>query len=60
MAPEHRFKRQYKPVNFGDPPDPRTVDGTRIAAQQRAETRRLNRIQKDHEEGQDQNVWLAL
>jgi hypothetical protein len=27
-----RFKRQYKPVGFGDPPDPRTVDGKRLSA----------------------------
>jgi hypothetical protein len=27
-----RFERQYKPVRFGDPPDPRTVDGKRRSA----------------------------
>ena len=26
MAEKIRFKRQYKPVGFGDPPDPRTVE----------------------------------
>lgn len=32
-----RFKRQYKPVVFGDPPDPRTVETylERLAAQVR-------------------------
>jgi hypothetical protein len=34
-----RFKRQYKPVGFGDPADPRTVDGKRRSAAQAAETR---------------------
>ncbi len=56
MAEKIRFKRQYKPVSFGDPPDPRTVDGMRLSAQQRAENRRFNRIQKDHEQfEQDEN-----
>jgi hypothetical protein len=47
-----RFKRQYKPVGFGDPPGPHTVDGRRRSAIQAAETRRLNRIRKDQEEAE--------
>jgi hypothetical protein len=30
-----RFERQYKAVRFGDPPDPRTVDGKRLSAVKR-------------------------
>jgi hypothetical protein len=55
-----RFKRQYKPVGFGDPPDPRTVDGKRRWAVQAAETRRLNRIRSDAEdEQQHRGHWLV-
>jgi hypothetical protein len=55
-----RFTRQYKPVGFGDPPDPRTVDGKRLSAAQAAETHRLNRIRKDEEkETRHQGSWLV-
>jgi len=54
------FKRQYKPIGFGDPPDSRTVEGKRLAAMKAAETRRLKPIQRDHEEfEQDRSWWLA-
>jgi hypothetical protein len=56
MSANIRFKKQYKPVGFGDSPDSRTVDGMRLAAQRRDETRRLNRLQKEHEQfEQDEN-----
>jgi hypothetical protein len=60
MAEKIRFKRQYKPVSFSDPPDPRTVDGMRIAVKQRAEIRRFNRVLKDHEQfEQDEKGWIS-
>jgi hypothetical protein len=56
MTAKIRFKRQYKPVGFGDRPDSRAVDGMRLAAQRRAETRRFNRLQKDYQQfQQDEN-----
>jgi hypothetical protein len=55
-----RFERQYRPVQFGDPPDPRTVDDKRRSAIQAAETRRLNRMRGDYEETEDhRRRWLV-
>ena len=55
MTAKIRFTPQYKPVGFGDPLDPRTVDGKRLSALKAAETRRLNRIRKDVEDEQQHN-----
>ena len=38
-----RFKKQYKPIGFGDAPDSRTVEGHRLAVREGIETRRANR-----------------
>jgi hypothetical protein len=43
MAREIRFKKQYKPIGFGDRPDPGTVESHRNAMDEAAETRRYNR-----------------
>jgi hypothetical protein len=42
-----KFKRQYKPIGFGDRPDPDTVEGHLIAEAEAAETRRYNRRIKE-------------
>lgn len=42
-----KFTKQYKPVRFGDGPDPGTVDGHRNAMEEAAETRRYNRRLKE-------------
>ena len=34
--------KKYKPIGFGDRPDPDTVEGHRIAEAEAAETRRYN------------------
>ena len=39
-----KFTRQYQPVNFGDRPSTKTVDGRRIATIRAAEDRRLEQI----------------
>ena len=39
MTPEIK---KYKPIGFGDRPDPDTVEGHRIAEAEAAETRRYN------------------
>jgi hypothetical protein len=42
MSRAIRFKKQHKPMCFGDAPDPRTVEGHQAAMQEAAETRRYN------------------
>jgi hypothetical protein len=39
-----RFKRQYKPIGFGDPPGSRTVEGKRLAAMKAAKKHRLRPV----------------
>jgi hypothetical protein len=46
MAPKSRFKKQYKPIRFGDRPDSDTVEGHRKAMAEAAETRAYNRRMK--------------
>ncbi len=46
MPREIRFKKQYKPIGFGDRPDTRTVEGHRNALQEAADTRDYNRMMK--------------
>jgi hypothetical protein len=43
------FKKQYKPIGFGDRPDPGTVEGHRNAMDEAAETRRYNMRMKELE-----------
>jgi hypothetical protein len=42
-----KFKKQYKPIRFGDRPDPGTVEGHRAAMAEAAETRAYNRRMKE-------------
>ena len=42
-----RFKKQYKPIGFGDRPSKDTVEGQRNAMAEAAETRRYNRTMKE-------------
>jgi hypothetical protein len=51
MTSRITFRRQYKPVGFGDPPDPRTVDGMRLSRRRAAETARFNRMREEEEQG---------
>jgi hypothetical protein len=39
--------KQYKPIAFGDRPDPGTVEGHRNAMAEAAETRQYNRRMKE-------------
>ena len=60
MATKIRFKRQYKPVGFGNPPCAGTVDGKRLSAIRAGETRRLSRLQRDLElKGPPYDWWLV-
>jgi hypothetical protein len=47
MSHKVQFKRQYKPIGFGDAPDPRTVDGHRNAVHVRMENRRADKILRE-------------
>jgi hypothetical protein len=40
------FRKQFKPIGFGDKPNPDTVEGHRNAMADAAETRRYNRTMK--------------
>jgi hypothetical protein len=44
-----RFKKQYKPIGFGDGPSKDRVEGHRNAMAEGAETRRYNRMMKELE-----------
>jgi hypothetical protein len=44
-----RFKKQYKPIGFGDGPNRDTVEGQRNAQAEAAETRRYNQAMKELE-----------
>jgi hypothetical protein len=44
-----KFKKQYKPISFGDRPNPGTVEGHRNAMAEAAETRQYNRRMKELE-----------
>jgi len=47
MSRKIQFKKQYKPIGFGDRPDPGTVEGHRNAMQEAAEDREYNRTMKE-------------
>ena len=47
MSQKIKFKKQYKPIGFGDRPDPGTVEGHRHAMAEAAETRAYNRRMKE-------------
>jgi hypothetical protein len=42
-----KFEKQYKPIKFGDGPDPESVEGHRNRMIEAAETRRYNRRMKE-------------
>jgi len=46
-ATKDQCKRQYKPIRFGDRPDPGTVESHRNAMAEAAEIRRYNRRMKE-------------
>jgi hypothetical protein len=56
-----RFKKQYKPIGFGDRPDPGTVESHRNAMDEAAETRRYNRRMKEleAEDAAKRGGWLS-
>lgn len=62
MPREIRFKKQYKPIGFGDRPDPGTVEGHRNTMDEAAETRRYKRRMKELEAEEDaakRDGWLS-
>jgi hypothetical protein len=44
-----KFTKQYKPIGFGDRPNPGTVEGHLNAMEEAAETRRYNKRMKELE-----------
>jgi hypothetical protein len=46
-VPQKTTIKQYKPIKFGDGPDPDTVEGHRNKIAEAAETRRYNRRMKE-------------
>jgi hypothetical protein len=42
-----KFTKQYRPIGFGDRPDPDTVEGHLDAEAEAAETRRYNRRMRE-------------
>jgi hypothetical protein len=62
MSRKIQFKRQYKPIGFGDPPFRGTVEGHRNAMYDAAETRSYNRAMKevDHRQPPPGNSVLNL
>ena len=49
MPQKIKFKKQYKPIGFGDRPNPDTVEGHLNAMAEAAETRQYNRRMKELE-----------
>jgi hypothetical protein len=49
MPQSIKFTKQYKPIGFGDRPDPDTVEGHRNTVAEAAETRRYNRTMRELE-----------
>ena len=47
MSKKIKFTKQYKPIGFGDRPDPSTVEGHRNTLAEAAETRQYNRKMKE-------------
>ena len=47
MPRKIKFTKQYKPIKFGDGPDPGTVEGHLNAVAEAAETRKYNRRMKE-------------
>jgi len=47
MPRKIKFTKQYKPIKFGDRPDPGTVEGHRNAMAEAADTRAYKRMMKE-------------
>jgi hypothetical protein len=47
VSREVRFNKQYKPIGFGDRPDPHTVEGHLNGKAEDAEDRQYNRRMKE-------------
>ena len=47
MSRKIKFTKQYKPIKFGDRPDPDTVEGHQIKMAEASETRAYNRRMKE-------------
>ncbi len=47
MSVKIKIKKQYKPIKFGDGPDPDTIEGHHNRMAEAAETRRYNRRMKE-------------
>jgi hypothetical protein len=47
LSKKIKFTKQYKPIRFGDRPDPGTVEGHRNTLAEAAETRQYNRRMKE-------------
>jgi hypothetical protein len=62
MSRKIKFTKQYKPIGFGDRPDPGTVEGHRNAMAEAAETRRYNRRMKEleAEDAAQRGGWMPI
>lgn len=49
MTKTPKTRRRYKPIKFGDPYDPRTVEGHYYAVKAAAEERQFKRMMKERE-----------
>ncbi len=59
MTRKPRLKKQYKAVGFGDPYDPRSVDGHRNAVNEARDTREYNKGMKEIEAEREANKPLT-
>ena len=59
MSQKIRFKKQHKPIGFGDRPDPDSVEGHRNTMAEAAETRRYNRVMRELE-AEKATEWAAV
>jgi hypothetical protein len=63
MSRKIRFTKRYKPIGFGDRPDPGTVEGHLKAMEEAAETRRYNKRMKaleDQDEGKRRGLLSRI
>ena len=59
MPQKIKFKKQYKPIGFGDGPSKDTVEGHRNAMAEAAETCGYNRMMKELE-AEKASRWAAV
>jgi hypothetical protein len=55
-----KFTQQYQPVNFGDRPSTKTVDGSRIATIRAAEERRFEQLVRERIEEEFESRWSRI